>query len=456
MATGPPGSRALPWEPDSGDVGHPSAAGGGAWGRCRSVRDIGDVDERLALGRCVRLVGCGQHSSPGGQQGLQSLPSGRSLSSRTEEKCAGRHIDCDHSVVEHATATFYCDESGNTGTHWADPDQPVFAYAGWLVPSDAQDAVLGSLDEIRSRYRIQGDELKWSSIGRRANGAAVFRELFQLLLNGPAMPFFIIADKDYHLAAKVIETYFDPEYNPNLAPGFTGAMTVKKELAEVVLGAPAILSEFAGWIRAGSEPAADDVFRMAGQLRKHFAAVGQADAASALSGFTAEGVSGIQSEFAADAWARTTTGHTLFGLLQRLEAFLRAHDLEVEIVHDQLVRFDPLLDMMRGLFREADGPDAYQVEESVIYLRMPTVTGLRLADSKAEPLVQAADLLAGFLRTVFTKLRRSEALDAEEHAVVHDLFMIHHRWSTWDANMPEAMWSAFSEAAFPSGAPPSP
>jgi hypothetical protein len=319
------------------------------------------------------------------------------------------------------------------------------------VPSDAEDGVLSGLDKIRSRYRIQGEEFKWSSIGKRANGAAVFRALFQLFLNGPALPFFIIADKDYHLAAKLIETYFDPEYNPNLAPGFTRAMTAKKELAEVVLGAPAIMSEFARWIRAGIEPAADDVLRMAERLREHFAAAGRADAASALSGFTAEGVSDIQSEFAADAWARTTTGHTLFALLQRLEGFLRVHELKVQIVHDQLIRFDPLFDMMRGLFHEADGPDAYQVEDSIIYLRMPTVTGLRLADSKAEPLVQAADLLGGFLRTVFTKLKRSESLDAEEQAVVYDLFMIQDRWSTWDANMPEAMWSAFGRAAFPSG-----
>ena len=366
---------------------------------------------------------------------------------------AWKDIDCHDSGMEDSTpaATFYCDESGNTGTHWADPDQPVFTYAGWLVPREAREASVDALDEIRARYRFQGAELKWSSVGRRANGAAIFREMFKLLLNGPAMPFFIIADKDYHLAAKVIETYFDPEYNPNVAPGFTGAMTVKKDLAEVALGAPAIMSEFAVWIHSGIEPAADDVLRVAERLRVHFDACGRADAASALSGFTVEGVSDIQREFAVAPWARTTTGHTLFALLQRLEEFLRIHHLNVEIVHDQLVRFDPLLDMMRGMFREVDGSDTYQIEDAVMYLGMPTVTGLRLVDSKAEPLVQAADLLAGFLRTVFTKLKRAEPLDADEQSVAYDLLMINYQWATWDANMPEAMWTAFGRAAFPNG-----
>ena len=359
-----------------------------------------------------------------------------------EDSCVGN-------MTPTQTATFYCDESGNTGVNWADPDQPVFVYAGWLVPSHAEAAIFSALDVIRARYRIQGTELKWSKIGKRANGAAILRAVFELFLRNAAMPFFFVADKNYQIAAKIVETYFDPEYNHNLASGFTGVFTVKKELAEMLLGAPSILSEFAGWLRGGIEPPAADVRRMVDQLREHFSTLGEADVAAVLSGFTAEGIADIQREFAADVWLRTTTGHTLFALLQRLEGFLHLNTVEVEIVHDELVRFDALFDLMRVLFRESDGTDIHQVEDSLIYLVMPTVTELRLADSRSEPLVQAADLLAGFVRTVFTKLKHSEPLKPDEQAFIHDLAMIYEQWYTWDANIPEETWSTLIQTAFP-------
>jgi hypothetical protein len=176
--------------------------------------------------------------------------------------------------------------------------------------------------------------------------------------------------------------------------------------------------------------------------------LGATDAAAVLADVTAKGIADIQREFAVDVWLRTTTGHTLFALLQRLEGFLRLNALDVEIVHDELVRFDALFETMRGYFRDADGTGVYQVEDSLMYLAMPTVTGLRMADSANEPLVQAADLLAGFLRSVFTKLKLGEPLNPDAQAVIHDLAMIHDKWYTWDANIPEATWSALAQVAF--------
>jgi hypothetical protein len=148
-------------------------------------------------------------------------------------------------------ATFYCDESGNTGVNRANPDQPVFTYAGWLVPRGVENALISALDGIRERHRIQGGELKWSKIGKRANGAAIFRAMFEFFRQNASVPFFLVADKDYQTAAKIIETFFDPEYNTNLMTGFTSAFRVKKELAEMVLSEQSILGEFAGWLCAG-------------------------------------------------------------------------------------------------------------------------------------------------------------------------------------------------------------
>ena len=69
---------------------------------------------------------------------------------------------------------------------------------------------------------------------------------------------------------------------------------------------------------------------------------------------------------------------------------------------------------------------------------MPTVDSLRLGDSKKEPFIQLADLLVGFVRTVFAKLKRGERLDADERAVCGDLVMLHHEFYSWDVNVPKA------------------
>ena len=47
-----------------------------------------------------------------------------------------------------------------------------------------------------------------------------------------------------------------------------------------------------------------------------------------------------------------------------------------------------------------------------MYGSMPTVTGLRLADSKTEPMIEMADLLCGFVRTVFKKIKKGQELTA--------------------------------------------
>ena len=47
---------------------------------------------------------------------------------------------------------------------------------------------------------------------------------------------------------------------------------------------------------------------------------------------------------------------------------------------------------MTGTHWPSGGTEIHQIEDSRVYLAMTTVTGLRLADSRSEPLVQAAGL----------------------------------------------------------------
>lgn len=335
-------------------------------------------------------------------------------------------------------ATFYCDESGNTGVHWGDPDQPVFVHGGWLIPSDHQDALLADLPALRERYRLKAPELKWQQLAKRDNGSAAFRDIFQTMLAHAAVPFFQVMDKSYILAAKAVETFFDPEYNHFLPMGFTSAYDVKKDIAEGLLLAPGPLAGFADMLRAGVQPEPSDIENLALQFADFIEDNNGPALAEMLRHFGAESLTDIGREFGADVWMRTTLGHSMFALMNGLEQFLRPRGVRIEIVHDNIVRFDDLLGLVRSMFRESDGKDFLVINGTVRFFSMPTVDSLRLGDSKEEPFIQLADLLVGFVRTVFTKLKLGERLDADERAVCGDLVMLHHEFYSWDVNVPKA------------------
>lgn len=134
--------------------------------------------------------------------------------------------------------------------------------------------------------------------------------------------------------------------------------------------------------------------------------------------------------------------------MQHLESFLRPRDLTVEILHDNIVRFDALLDMVRGTFRPSDGSDFTVVGDRVLFHSMPSVTSLELADSKDEPLIQAADLLCGFVRTLFAKLKAGSSITDADRDTAFDLAMIQVEFETWDSNVPDSLLAGFAHHAF--------
>lgn len=337
-----------------------------------------------------------------------------------------------------ASATFFCYESGNTGVNWGDRDQPVFVHGGWLIPHANQDALLAELPLFRRRHQLNATELKWQQLARRANGSAIFRDIFEVMLANASVPIFLAMDKDYIAAAKAVETFFDPAYNHFLPMGFTSDFDVKKGLTEHLLSAPSALTEFADLLRAGVEPNAARVADLASQFADVLEDSDASDFAEMLRHFGPESLADIGSEFGADVWMRTTLGHSMFAVMDRLEHFIRPLDLRVDIVHDYLARFEELLGLVRGMFRDSDGADGVIINGEVRFFRMPRVDGMRLADSKDEPFIQMADLLIGFVRTVFTKVKRGQQLGRDELSVWGNLVMLRHEFHTWDVNVPNS------------------
>ena len=344
------------------------------------------------------------------------------------------------------SAKFFCDESGNTGPNWGDPCQRMFTHGGWLVLDSHADIVVDGFAKLREDHRIHAKDLKWRSLARKPDPAQVFRDFFRFAFENGALPFFVVADKQYLTAAKVVETFFDPVYNHHFPTSFTGDFETKKKLAETIPDASAILDLFAEQLKSGTAPAPEVIQRLACDLAEHLTAKGRSDVGATLTDFTDEEVVCLGHEFEGETWSRTTLGHTMWALIQRLERFIRPRGFRLEIRHDNIVGHDELIQIVKRLFRPSDGDDVFVIDGEIMFGSMPTTKSFCLVDSAAEPLIQMSDLLCGFLGSAFNKLRTGVKVTQCEQMTLQDLRNIKVQWDTWDLIVSNELWERLGKA----------
>ena len=140
--------------------------------------------------------------------------------------------------------TFFCDETGNTGSQFYSPEQPVYAEGGWIVPHERRAALEATFLEIEQKFRFtpktKGTKLKDSTRGQECIVAALNA------MSVDAIPFFYLVEKRYFICAKAVETYFDPKYNPSVDPLETFDPRIRMRRADLLYGVPdEVVAEFA-------------------------------------------------------------------------------------------------------------------------------------------------------------------------------------------------------------------
>lgn len=102
------------------------------------------------------------------------------------------------------TKTIYLDESGATGNHLMDPEQPFFVYASLGLEQDEASAIHS---EMVDRFRIQGPELKGITLTKRRQGRKAILWLWHEVGQRSKIA---VAEKVFALAGKFFEYMFDP------------------------------------------------------------------------------------------------------------------------------------------------------------------------------------------------------------------------------------------------------
>lgn len=341
------------------------------------------------------------------------------------------------------TATFYCDESGNSGANYIDVAQPFFAVGGFLIPDVKLLDAAVIVERTRARAVPQAPELKASTVLRRPTGAGIVAEIVSQLSGLPALPLFVLAEKRFCVSAKIIETFLDPAYNDKITNFFTSDRRVKGQLANDLLRllSPEALDLFADAYRTPTEETLREALLLL-----------VAEAKSRLSPEVATLLSGAEPHLEdiaeSEGWYKGRLNGinlpAVLSLFQMVEHAARALETTVsKFVHDEIAAYEDVYRETFLTFR-AVGTEVIKYPNG-----HPGLTGLRsirnfeTQASHTSPFIQAADLMVGATMRVAQKTLIGTKLTTDERDLGRKLFA-----PALVGSEPVTVWNIASEAFF--------
>jgi len=331
--------------------------------------------------------------------------------------------------------TFFCDESGSTGTNWLDNDQPYFVYGGWVIKNKAMFIVEKKIKEILATY--SGNEIKSTKFFSRRNSWKNFDDIIDTFLRNDSLPFFVILDKRFSVALKIVETFFDSDYNFSLKITILRDMNLKKFLAMIIATNDEILENFSFLIKNGTadqnkmksiEAQLIDIFRQ----HKLFNVI------KALNNLSNEELKFMTEEFESisdNGTKKTLLTLTLPGihmLLQHLEQFCLSHGLETVVIHDNLRGYNNEFNEICNIFLQKKVCESVNFGHSIFRSSLNSINSLTFKDSRNEFFIQMADLQCGFISRTFQKIKKRADLNISEKKYLETLYNLHDTHFNWD------------------------
>lgn len=324
--------------------------------------------------------------------------------------------------------TLFIDESGNTGLNWLNKDQPFFIYGGWLIPNENIDKVNSCLNQFIKKE--QSGELKSKNIFDRTNGDEIFIKIFKLMINEfSALPIFSIVEKEFMVAAKIVEIFFDCENNPNLNDYLTHPVKLKKALANSIYSSKETLELFSKIMTTKDMINFDGVGEIKNvslQLVRLFEKNNHFDVADSLKNLSDENLVDIVDEIFSKKGERnrkTLAPTILVDILRRIELLSnKLGSQQVNVILDRLRGYSNIFDEIEDMFCNKSQPYVYRNEENRIWLsNFPSIRSIEGKDSKSVPCIQAADLLCGFMFKVIPKTITLKPLNKMEKSILKEI-----------------------------------
>lgn len=293
--------------------------------------------------------------------------------------------------------TFFCDEAGNSGSNYLDASQPFYVTGGWLVPNTLKDDE-DFINKIKQLLDKEG-EMHAKNIVRSPKGRFKLKEIIQsLMLDFDLLPFICLTEKKFAIAAKVIETLLDPEYNDLVHTGITYDSLEKSKMyyADKIYNLNEItLESFASAYRNGDvQLMKESISLIAKQLydNKEFELSNQVYASFKY----------IEENLTGDYDITNNSENKVMGslnlpmfvvIMNMLEMHGLMRQCEINIVHDDILEFKNGYINYFNLMKKDILSDYIQVRDQVIPTCFNHIKSLEFNDSGENIFVQCADVL---------------------------------------------------------------
>ena len=288
----------------------------------------------------------------------------------------------------------YFDESGNTGTNYLDDKQPYFIYGGWLIRQAKKKEICKMIKDIFQDSKAK--ELK----AKNGIKNEKIKELVEGMVGFGAIPVFGVADKKYMVAAKIIETFFDHMYNPNVNGYLTYRSELKKALADNVSLNEGLLHEFSRIIHDGTIEL-QEMRKIRDMLSEHFKKEKLFEVQRSIVNLSDFNLNEMIKEFE-DISKNGTEKRWLTLVLPTLMERLLSVDKYAELVHEKVNLYVDELWGYQNVFDEMEG-----ILNRELFIKNIKFSGQCRSDENI--LIQAADVLCGFVnRTLSTKEKSKE------------------------------------------------
>jgi hypothetical protein len=286
---------------------------------------------------------------------------------------------------------FFCDETGNSGSRFYHPEQPLYIEGGWIVrPEERQkvtDAVLALEKAAKYTERTKGTSLKKSAPGR-----AYMRQVCEVMAQNAA-PFISIVEKRFAVCAKAVETYYDSEYNPAVKSQELWNPEERQKRAEVFYKLPEIeIERFATAFRARD---ANKIVAIGNHWSGLLSGMGEKMSSLELSSGLPTLQSNIQHEFDTITGDSTPRGFDSLNMPIVAQVFqtIEQNCRSVDIIHDECASFEPVYAHVFKMMKDARPGVTVMTDGRMHVTGFKNIKSVSFGNSEVEPMLRASDYL---------------------------------------------------------------
>ncbi|MEK3738787.1 DUF3800 domain-containing protein [Paenibacillus sp. FSL R5-0636] len=311
----------------------------------------------------------------------------------------------------------YCDESGNSGGNYLDPQQPFYVLAGWLIQKDQRFKVDGIVRRYLKEYYPEKTELKGAEILKSNQGQKIANQLFHEVGKLGCVPLYIIAEKKYCISGKIVEAFLDSEHNDIVLPVFSWMNGVKKSIAEIIYNdCPQSIAKFAN---VHNNLSIEGIIDVQQTIISELNNSGHYKIAQAISGSSGYMEDILWEETHSLTAMKNKALHSLnlptfASFIQLSESFARKVGMrKVRFFHDETKQFEEAYPEAFNWYRKG-GKATFRLENGAeIISGFDSLQVFKMVKSTDTPMIQLADLFASFTNLFATRIYLNKRISHE-------------------------------------------